>query len=181
MNKQFNFQYIGYSKLNDVIAIVATDLKNGIGKDNQLLWHLPNDLKQFKKLTLNQVVIMGRNTFESIGRPLPNRTNVVLSKHPTAAIKDVKWYSDIDLLLKELPMKYPDKQLIVIGGAQIYKLLYPYIQEIHRTLVHYVFDADTFFPDFERDFECLKSNFHTKDEKHLYDFEFQYWKRKNKR
>jgi dihydrofolate reductase len=78
-------------------------------------------------------------------------------------------------------MKYPDKQLIVIGGAQIYKLLYPYIQEIHRTLVHCVFDADTFFPDFEKDFECLKSNFHTKDEKHLYNFEFQYWKRKNKR
>lgn len=163
-----------------MIAIVATDLKNGIGKNNQLLWHLPDDLKYFKNLTLNQVVIMGRNTFESIGRPLPNRINVVLSKNLKVSIKNVEWYSDIDVLLKELPIKYPDKRLIVIGGSQIYNLLYPYIQEIHRTLVHYVFDADTFFPDFEKDFECIRTNFHSKDEKHFYDFEFQYWRRKIK-
>lgn len=159
-------------------AIVATDQKNGIGFNNRLLCHLPDDLKYFKNITLNNVVIMGRKTYESIGKPLPNRVNIVLSKNLSIPIQGIEVYEDINSLLKTLSQKYSDKKIFIIGGAQIYQLFYPYIREIRRTLIHHFFEADTFFPSFENDFELIDSLFHPKDEKHPYSFEFQRWIRK---
>lgn len=161
-----------------MIAIVATDKKNGIGKNNQLLCYLPDDLKHFKKLTMNHVVIMGRKTFESIGKPLPHRVNIVLSSHPTLQIDGVEVYADYLLAIQDIKKKYPDKKIFIIGGAQIYKLFYPYIEEIHRTLIHHTFDADVFFPEFKDDFVLVESILHPTDEKHAYSFEFQTWRRK---
>ncbi|GAB4449161.1 MAG: dihydrofolate reductase DfrA [Bacteroidia bacterium] len=161
-----------------MIAVVATDKNNGIGINNQLLCHLPDDLKHFKKLTLNNVVVMGRKTYESIGKALPQRINVVLTTNKDIAISDAEVFNNIQDVLSVIPQKYPDKKIIIIGGEQIYRLFYPYLKEIHRTLIHHSFNADAFFPDFENDFDLVNSVFHPKDEKHLYDFEFQHWKRK---
>lgn len=162
-----------------MLAIVATDERNGIGKNNQLLCHLPDDLKYFKKITSHQVVIMGRKTYESIGKPLPNRINVVISKNRDFKAEGIEVYTNTSDIIQQLTHKYPDKKLIVIGGAQIYRLFYPYFQEIHRTLIHHIFEADAFFPVFEEDFVLVQQTYHPKDDTHLYDFEFQVWKRKS--
>jgi dihydrofolate reductase len=159
-------------------AIVATDQQNGIGLNNRLLCHLPDDLKHFKKLTLHNIVIMGRKTYESIGKPLPDRINIVLSKNPSLQIPEVQIYHNPQEILKSLPQKYPDKKIFIIGGEKIYRLFYPYIKEIQRTFIHHTFKADAFFPNFENDFELKESVFHPRDDKHLYSFEFQTWTRK---
>lgn len=161
-----------------MIAIVATDKNNGIGIDNRLLCHLPDDLKHFKKLTLNNVVVMGRKTYESIGKALPQRINVVLTTNKNISISDAEVFNNMQDILSVIPQKYPNKKIIIIGGEQIYRLFYPYLKEIYRTLIHHSFNADAFFPDFENDFNLVDSISHPKDEKHLYDFEFQHWKRK---
>ncbi|GIV27622.1 MAG: dihydrofolate reductase [Bacteroidia bacterium] len=161
-----------------MIAIVATDLNNGIGNNNQLLCHLPDDLKRFKQLTIGHVVVMGRKTFESIGKPLPNRTNIVLTSSTNFKHPDIIMYNDYEKLLKEIPQKFSDKKIFIIGGGQIYQLFYSYINEIQRTLIHHSFSADAFFPSFEKDFVLVEKTFHPADEKHSYPFEFQVWKRK---
>jgi len=163
-----------------MLAVVATDLKNGIGKNNQLLCHLPDDLKYFKKITTNNIVVIGRKTFESIGKPLPNRINIVLTHQINLKIEGANVVHSVDEIINDWPQKYPDKKIIIIGGQQIYQLFLPHITEIHRTLIHYKFDADTFFPAFENDFELIEKQFHPQDEKHPYSFEFQVWKRKSK-
>lgn len=162
-----------------MLAIVATDEKNGIGKNNQLLCHLPDDLKYFKSLTINNIIVMGRKTYESIGKPLPNRINVVLSQNPHLKIDGVEVYYNIESLIQKLPQKYPNKKIIIIGGEQIYRLFFPYIQKIYRTFIHHTFDADAFFPDFKKEFKLIQSTPHPKDEKHLYAFDFQVWERIN--
>lgn len=123
-------------------AIVATGRNREIGKDNQLLWHIPDDLKRFKKLTSGQTVIMGRKTFESIGKPLPNRRNVILSRN-TTQIDDCLVYNNIEDVLELFPEAW------VIGGSEIYKILLNHIDEIYLTLVYDEFpDADAFFPEY---------------------------------
>jgi dihydrofolate reductase len=163
-----------------MLAVVATDLKNGIGKNNQLLCHLPDDLKYFKKITTNNIVVMGRKTFESIGKPLPNRINIVLTHQSNLKIDGVNIVNSVDEIINDWSKKFPDKQIIIIGGQQIYQLFLPHITEIHRTLIHHTFDADAFFPAFENDFELIEKQIHPQDEKHPYSFEFQVWKRKSK-
>ncbi len=161
-----------------IIAVVATDENNGIGINNQLLCHLPDDLKYFKQLTSGHVILMGRKTFESIGKPLPNRINIVLSKQKEKLAEDVFVFSDSHSAIKYIQQNYPDKNIFVIGGGAVYQLLLNSFDEVHRTLIHHVFHADTFFPDISKDFTLESEKFHSKDEKHLYDFTFQIWKRK---
>lgn len=161
-----------------MIAIVATDEHNGIGFNNQLLCHLPDDLKRFKQLTTGHVVVMGRKTFESIGKPLLSRVNVVLTANTNFQYPGVEIYHHKEKLLDELIKKYPDRKIFIIGGEQIYRLFYNHIETIERTLIHHVFDADAFFPDFEKDFQLVHSEFHPADQKHAYAFEFQRWERK---
>lgn len=153
--------------------IVAMDENNAIGKDNQLLWNLPDDLKRFKKLTLNHPVIMGRNTFESITKPLPNRLNIIISNNlnyivPEGAILTHSLQEAIEIAKKV------DADPFVIGGGTIYKQVLDFIDAIEVTRVHTkVNEADTFFPYLNLSkWNKTYEEFHPKDEKHIYDFTF---------
>jgi len=132
-------------------AIAAMSLNRVIGNGNQIPWHLPEDFKWFKATTTGHVVVMGRKSFESIGRPLPNRETIVLSRsafsHP-----GVKTISNLD----QLPAPAGDKQIFICGGAQIYEQALPLCSELFLTLVKREVEGDTFFPKFEDQFELAE-------------------------
>lgn len=133
--------------------IVAMGPKGEIGLDNKLLWHLSEDLKNFKKITTGKTIVMGRKTFESIGKPLPNRTNIVLTKDADLKIPGVDIIND-PLMAFDIALEQDDSdesELVVIGGAEVYKLYLPYAHKIYLTEVDYHGDADAFFPKFNRD------------------------------
>lgn len=131
-------------------AIAAMSLNRVIGKGNALPWDIPQELEWFKKNTLDQIILMGRKTYDSIGRPLPRRTSIILSKTAsnipgTTIIRDLK-----ELATLSLPS---DKTIWVIGGAEIYKLTLPYTSELYLTIVKKeIPDGDAFFPPFEESF-----------------------------
>lgn len=152
-----------------VSIIVAMDEKRGIGLDNQLLCHLPVDLKHFKKITMNKPIIMGHNTYKSIGKPLAGRLNIVLSRK-SLEIPGVKIANSIeDSFL--LAANYPE--IVIIGGEQIFKASLPFVNRIYLTIIHNNFDADTFFPDFNTEDWCCKilGNY-AADEKNIYSMSF---------
>jgi dihydrofolate reductase len=152
-------------------AVVAFDKNFGIGKDNQLLWHLPNDLKHFKSLTLNKNILMGRKTYESIGRPLPNRRMIVLTRN-----KD--FHSDYATVIHDLnklkDVIVPTDELMLIGGAELYQLCLPYTDKIYATEVDAeIKDADAFFPKLnETAWKRASEEYHSKDEHHNYNYTF---------
>jgi dihydrofolate reductase len=121
--------------------IVALGENNEIGLNGKMPWHLPEDLKRFKKLTLNNVVVMGRKTYESIQKPLKNRINIVLSRNE---IKDenILWYDNIENVIND----FKDKEIFVIGGAQIYEQTLDLVDNLYLTKIHSNFECDTFFP-----------------------------------
>ena len=125
--------------------VVATGLKGEIGLNNKLLWHIPEDLKNFKKITTGKMVVMGRNTFESIGRPLPNRTNVVISRDLNFKAEGVIVIDD-PLSAFDVALEAEADELMVIGGGEIYKSFMPYAQKIYLSEMNYQGLADTFFP-----------------------------------
>ena len=134
------------------LAVIAAIARNrGIGKDNRLPWRLPEDLRRFKKLTLGHTVLMGRRTYESIGRPLPGRRNVVLSSRP---IPGVETYTSLDDALNALT---GEGKVFVICGARLFGALLPRADEVFLTYVDADVDADTFFPPYEH---ILHSSFH---------------------
>ena len=152
--------------------IVAVAENNVIGKDNKLIWHLPEDLKRFKKLTTGHTIIMGRKTFESLGRILPNRKHVILCNDMELNIEDenVEVLEDISML-----KQYIDStdENFIIGGATIYKLLLPYVNKIYLTLIHEKFEGDVFFPEIdEREWKIVETEKGLKDEKNPYDYEY---------
>ena len=150
--------------------IVATDTENGIGKNNQLLWHLPEDLKFFKRTTSGHSVIMGRKTFESIGKPLPNRRNLVISRQENLKIEGVEVFQTLE---EAVAACANENEVFVIGGGEIYKQALPITHKIYLTKVHHQFDADTFFPMLEANhWEVLSHEDHQVDEKHLYAYSF---------
>ncbi len=152
--------------------IVAKAKNNVIGKDNKLIWHIPEDLKRFKALTTGHTIIMGRKTFESLGRVLPNRYHVVLSNNPDFNVdnENVEVIYDISLLDKYIN---DDNENFVIGGATIYKLLMPYCKKMYITQINQDFDGDTFFPEIDlTKWEIIKKEKGLKDEKNPYDYEF---------
>lgn len=163
-----------------ITIIAAIDENQAIGKDNQLLWHLPDDLKRFKALTQNHPVIMGRNTFESLGRPLPNRINIVISNNmnytvPEGVVLVHSLQEALDLAKKENPNPY------IIGGGILYNQALEFADTLELTLVHTkVKEADTFFPKLDLSkWENVFEEFHAKNEKHLFDFTFLTYIRKN--
>ena len=146
-----------------VSMVVATGPNGEIGLNNKLLWHISEDLKNFKKITTGKMVVMGRKTFESIGRPLPNRTNIVITrdlefKHEgIIVVHDPMMVFDLALELEE-ELGADDLELMVIGGGEIYNFFMPYTQRIYQTKVEYSGFADAFFPKIlEKDWEVLKS------------------------
>jgi dihydrofolate reductase len=163
------------SNTKRMAMIVAAGLNNEIGKDNQLLWHLPDDFKWFKKQTMGYPVVMGRKTFESIGKPLPGRLNIVLSKTATQ-IEGVEVFTNFEDTLKIIPASL-DK-VFVIGGGSLYNQLLPACSEVYMTRVMSSFEADTFFPVLApTEWKKVYSFYHPQDEKHSHAFEFEIYHR----
>lgn len=134
-----------------VNLIVAYSQNRVIGINNKLPWNIPPDLKRFKQLTSGNVVVMGRKTYESIGRPLPNRKNIILTSNTNyIAPGCIVFNSHLDILEKM-------GDIWVIGGEQIYKLFLPYVDKIEATIVDKYFRGDSYFPKFENDFKLEKS------------------------
>ena len=131
-----------------VSIVVAHGPKNEIGLHNKLLWHISDDLKNFKKVTTGKTILMGRKTFESIGKPLPNRKNIVLTRDEQLVIPGVDIITD-PLMAFDLALDYNDSEeseLAIIGGAEIYNIYLPYVQKIYLSEVDYDGPADAFFP-----------------------------------
>lgn len=150
--------------------IVATDQENGIGKNNQLLWHLPNDLKFFKKTTSGHTIIMGRKTFDSIGKALPNRRNIVITRQKDLAIENVEVFNSLE---QAIATCNNEDQYFVIGGGEIYKQALPLANNLYLTKVKHTFNADTFFPNIPAlEWQVVFKEVHQKDEKHQYDYSF---------
>ncbi len=153
-----------------VTAIVAMGKNRAIGKNNQLLWHLPDDLKRFKELTLGHTVIMGRNTHESIGRPLPSRTNIVLSRDPAFVAKDCITVHSPEEALKAVP---EGAEVFIIGGETMYVRFMPITRRIYLTRVNTSPEGDAFFPELNMDEWQETENIpHPADERHAVPFSF---------
>ena len=159
-----------------ITIIVAMGKNREIGADNQLLWHLPKDLKHFKELTSGHPIIMGRKTYESIGKPLPNRTNIVISRKN-------EWFEEGILIVGSIKealkfAKKIDENVFIIGGGTIYEQTIDLADQLEVTLVDAELKADTFFPKIDEK-KWLKTNetTHQKDEKNQFDFSFQTFER----
>ena len=158
-----------------ISLIVATSENNAIGKNNQLLWHLPNDLKFFKNTTWGGVVIMGRKTFESVNKPLPGRINIVITKQPNWKAENVLAASNVDDALK-MAAQTNCQEIFVIGGGEIYKECLAKANRIYLTRVHAVIEGDTFFPTLEPSDWTMTSNVDfAADEKNNYSHSIQVW------
>jgi len=158
--------------VNNLTMIVAAGENNEIGKDNDLIWHLRDDLKRFKTLTSGHHIIMGRKTFESFPKPLPNRTHVVITRQ--AHYKVPEGVIVVNSLEDAINIAKKDTQPFIIGGGEIYKQAMPYASKIEITRVHAKFpEADTFFPEINTaEFKETANTFHKKDEHHDYEFSF---------
>ena len=153
-----------------IIVAIAND--NVIGKDNKLIWHLPEDLKRFKSLTTGHTIIMGRKTFESLGRILPNRKHVILCNDMEMNIdnENVEILEDISMLKKYIDS---DEENFVIGGATIYKLLMPYADKLYITKINKSFDGDVYFPEInENEWQEVKREKGLKNEENPFDYEY---------
>ena len=152
--------------------IVAVAKNNVIGKDNKLIWHLPEDLKRFKRLTTGHTIIMGRKTFESLGRVLPNRKHIVLCNDAEMNInaENVEVIESIDKIEK---YENSEEENFVIGGASIYKLLLPKASKLYITKINQEFDGDVYFPEInENEWKIVEREQGIKDEKNPYDYEY---------
>lgn len=127
--------------------IVAVDETRAIGKDNHLLWNIPEDLRHFKELTTGHAVIMGENTYHSIGRPLPNRTNIVVTLDANLALPGCLVVHSLDEAVM-VAKEHESEEVFVMGGASIYRQFLPMIDRLYLTLVKGKHEADTFFPDY---------------------------------
>jgi len=156
---------------------VAADENNGIGKNNQLLCHLPADLKYFKNLTTLHAILMGRKTFESIGKPLPNRTNIIISRSDLN-IEGAYCFKSIDEGIS-FAKSQNETELFIIGGDSIYQQSMDVLNTVYLTRIHHSFEADAFFPALQEEYWQLNQNeFHAADEKNKFDFSFQTYNRK---
>ncbi len=162
------------------LRLVAAIGKNReIGKNGKMPWDLPDDLKHFRHVTEGKPVIMGRKTYESIGRPLPKRTNIVVSRDPDLKIEGVHTATSLEEAL-EIAKKENPEEACIIGGAQIYSLALPFADRLSLTIVDGKFDADAFFPEFSKhEWREVSRIHHEKDERHKHAFEFVEWEKKN--
>jgi dihydrofolate reductase len=158
--------------------IVAMDKNHVIGLNNRLPWRLPRDLRFFKEKTMHQTVIMGRKTFDSIGKPLPNRKNIILSRSGGDFPQEIEVVSDINKIL-EWNEADPEKEYFVIGGAKIYEQMLPFADRMYITWIDHAFQGDTYFPQFsEAEWALTAKERGEKDEKNPYDFYFLQYDRK---
>ncbi len=163
-----------------ILLIAAVGENNELGKDNQLLWHLPDDFKRFKQLTTGHYIILGRKTFESFPKPLPNRVHIIITRQK-GYLKNSPFDNCIVVNSIKEALKIVSKEVAtyIIGGADIYKQSIELADVIELTRVHSTFEADTFFPKIDlNEWELNFEEFHAKDEKHQFDFTFQTYVRK---
>lgn len=157
-------------KERTLTMIAAAAENNALGKDNDLIWHISEDLKRFKRLTTGHAIIMGRKTFESMPKALPNRTNIVLTKrkdYQAQGAEVVHTVEDALELVKE------DVQPFIIGGGQIYSLFMPLCDRIELTRVHHEFEADVYFPDIDlNEFEVIAEEYVSKTEEQPYNYTY---------
>ncbi|MEO9552691.1 MULTISPECIES: dihydrofolate reductase [Nonlabens] len=163
------------SKKRVITMIAAAGANNELGKDGDLVWHLPDDFKRFKSLTTGHHIIMGRKTFESFPKPLPNRTHIILTR-------DANFKTDGGIVVHDLSTALAaassDEEPFIIGGGEIYKLGLEVADRIELTRVHGSFDVDTYFPEFdEKQWKLIRTEHHPADDKHEYAFDFETWER----
>ncbi len=158
--------------------LLAADENNVIGKDNQLPWHLPNDLKYFKNQTWGMPILMGRKTFESIGKPLQGRKSIVITRSKDWSYEGVEIVHSVDEAIYKAK-EFGVKEIFVIGGAEIFKTSFSKANRIYLTRIHHQFEGDTFFPKVsEQEWSIMQSRFCAPDEKNKYPHTFQVWERK---
>lgn len=158
-------------------AIVAISKNNVIGKDNELPWYLPADLKYFKKITINHPVIMGRKSYEAIGQPLPKRTNIVLTRDPYFIASSIIVAHSVEEALA-LAYDIDTDEVFVIGGAMIFEHCLPFLDRLYITEIHADFDGDAFFPEWNReDWKLISEDHHTSDKKNEFDYSFKIYER----
>lgn len=161
-----------------ISLIAAADKNSGIGKNNELLCHLPADLKYFKQTTTGHTIVMGRKTYESIGRPLPGRTNIVISRDSTLNIEGCVVKPGIEAAI-EYARNLNETELFITGGGTIYELTLPLADKVYLTRIEHTFEADTFFPSLNPDdWEIEHSEPHLQDEKNKFDYTFMVYHRK---
>ncbi len=151
-------------------VVVAADERGGIGHAGGLPWHLPADLKRFKAITMGKPIVMGRRTWDSIGRPLPGRRSIVVSRQAGLAIEGAEVVGSLEEALR---VASDAPEACVIGGAELYRLALPMAGLVHLTRVHATVEADTFLPELEpSDWEEVSSERHPADERHAYPYSF---------
>ena len=157
-----------------ISLIAAIDEHNGLGFQQQLLCHLPADLKHFKELTVGKTIIMGRKTFESIGRVLPNRINIIVSRK-TLLIPNAKTAHSLE---EALEIAQNSQEIMIIGGAELYRHALPFAQKLYLTQIHHTFKADVFFPVLNLDeWHCISKTERACDEQNLYYLTFVCYER----
>lgn len=163
-----------------ITLIAAAGQQNELGKNNDLIWQLPDDFKRFKKLTTGHYIIMGRKTFESFPKPLPNRIHIIITRdtHYTPKIAADKKQDVIVVhsLAEAIEKANSQNEIFIIGGGQIYTQAISIAQKIELTRVHGTFDADTYFPEIDTNlWKKVFDEYHPADEKHKYDFTYETW------
>ncbi|PRY12699.1 dihydrofolate reductase [Pontibacter ummariensis] len=160
-----------------VSIVVAAAENNAIGKNNDLIWYLPADLKHFKRLTMGHPILMGRKTYESIGKPLPGRTSIIItSQEDYKATGCIVVHSVEEAIQKG---KALDEDICIIGGANIYKQSLHLADTVYLTRVHGIFEGDVFFPDLkDQDWKVVEQEHHEPDDKNKYSYTFLTLKRK---
>ena len=154
-----------------IIIIAAVAENNALGKNNDLLWHLPKDFKRFKEITSGHYILMGRKTFESFPKPLPNRTHVVISRQKNFHPEDCLVVGNLEKAIAICPK---EEDLFIIGGGEIYSQSIHFADQLDITRVHHSFDADVYFPEIDpKIWELTSETLNSKDEKHLFDYTFQ--------
>lgn len=153
-----------------IAAILAMSENRVIGKDNRLPWHLPADLQHFKEITMGKPIIMGRRTYESIGKPLPGRCNVIVSADTTFQACGCVVARSIETALSAVSYS---NEVMVIGGALIFQQMLPLIQRLYLTVIHHVFNGDTFFPELNMlEWQQKERVDHPANEKNVYPYSF---------
>ena len=165
------------SQITTLSLIWAMDENRLIGNNNALPWHLPADMQWFRKQTMGKPILMGRKTFESIGKPLPGRENIVLTRQPGLTIEGCHVVNT----LSEAKTMLPDtEEIMVIGGAEIYAQALPVAEKIYYTQIHHAFEGDAWFPELDmQQWRMIYEEVHTADEKNGYDHTFMIMTRKS--
>ncbi|MEM8521391.1 dihydrofolate reductase [Flavobacterium sp. PL12] len=159
-----------------ITMIAAAAENNALGKDGKIVWHLPNDYKRFRRLTTGHHIIMGRKTYESLQKPLPNRKHVIITRQKDYKAEDC---IVVDTMQKALDACPKEEDSFIIGGGEIYTIGISYSDKIELTRVHGTFEADAFFPKIdEQEWKLENSEFNEKDDSHNFEYTYQTFVRK---